>query len=229
MQKSEKIENLAKALSQAQGEMGAAKMDTVNPFFKSKYANLGSVIESVKVPLKNHGLSYSQFTEGDGTKVTVTTALMHESGEWISSEVSLPLGEGKGNSLAQQLGIIATYLRRYALSAILGVYTDEDTDGNDPKSPNSSSDNTKSSKPPKTAEKPEPPSEEVVGKHKEIIELCTKLGGSKNKELMKVLEKHLDNKHDPTKVTDMKKLEELMAELTAFTQKEEPENKKEEK
>ena len=90
MERSQEIQELAKALSLAQGEMGAAKMDTVNPFYKSKYANLGSVIESIKSPLKSHGLSISQFTEGDGNNVKLTTMLMHDSGQWLSSTVSLP-------------------------------------------------------------------------------------------------------------------------------------------
>ena len=54
---------------------------------------------------------------------------MHASGEWIESSMTLPIGDGKGISTAQSMGSIITYLRRYSLSSILGVYADEDTDG----------------------------------------------------------------------------------------------------
>jgi hypothetical protein len=57
---------------------------------------------------------------------------MHSSGEYIESGMALPLGDEKGKSLAQVAGSIITYLRRYAYSAILGLYADEDTDGNSP-------------------------------------------------------------------------------------------------
>ena len=58
------------------------------------------------------------------------TVLTHASGEWISSSLSLPLADEKGKSGAQVAGSIITYLRRYTLSAVLGMYSDEDTDGN---------------------------------------------------------------------------------------------------
>jgi ERF superfamily len=220
MERSTEIQELAKALSLAQGEMGAAKMDSVNPFYKSKYANLGSVIESIKVPLKNHGLSISQFTEGDGTNVTLTTVLMHESGQWLSSTVSLPLPPDSKN-IAQQLGIISTYLRRYGLSAILSVYTEEDTDGNDVGKDSKAEDKSKSTKSSKT---PEPVTEEVLAKQKEVIELCKNRGGQNNKDLMTILEKHLDGKHDPSKLGDMAKLDELIKEISVL-----PEYKEEKK
>jgi len=130
MNKSEQINELAKALSQAQGEMPAAKMDKLNPFLKNTYADLGSVIEASKAPCAKYGLSVSQPASTEGDSVTVTTLLMHESGQWISSDMTLHLGEEKGRSIAQAAGSIITYLRRYSLSAILGIYADEDTDGN---------------------------------------------------------------------------------------------------
>jgi hypothetical protein len=132
MNHSESIKELAGALAKAQGAMGAAKMDSTNPFLKNKYADLGSVIQAAKKPLSDNGLSYTQHPAVTDSHVTVTTILMHLSGEWIESEISLPLDGGKGLSLAQSMGAIITYLRRYTLSAILGIYADEDTDGNKP-------------------------------------------------------------------------------------------------
>ena len=126
--RSESIANIAKALSQAQAVIARAEMDSTNPFLKNKYASLGSVIKAIQPVLKPNGLSYTQIVEGEGATIGVITVLMHESGEWIESRISMPLGEERGKSLAQAAGGIITYLRRYSLSAIFGVYAEEDTD-----------------------------------------------------------------------------------------------------
>lgn len=130
MNKSESIGNLAKALATAQGEMKAAEMTATNPFLKNRYADLGAVIVAIKPVLSKNGLSVVQPVSGTGEFVTVTTLLMHESGEWIEEIISLPVGEARGKSQAQEAGSIITYLRRYSLASMLGVYADEDTDGN---------------------------------------------------------------------------------------------------
>jgi hypothetical protein len=135
MRQSETIGALAKALCAAQGELKPAAMNSTNPFLKSKYADLGSVIDAAKPVLAKHGLSYSQLVEGGDGPIAVTTILMHESGEWLSSMVGLPMAEERGKSAAQVAGSIITYLRRYALSAVLGIYADEDTDGHAPQAP----------------------------------------------------------------------------------------------
>jgi len=130
---SEQINELAGALSKAQGEMPAAKFNSTNPFLKNKYADLGAVIEASRPVLVKHGLSVSQLVIGNGEHIGVETILLHSSGQWISSVVTLPAGDEKGKSMAQVAGSIVSYLRRYALSAILGIYADEDSDGNQPK------------------------------------------------------------------------------------------------
>jgi hypothetical protein len=85
--------------------------------------------------------------------IGVETVLMHSSGEWLSSSITLPFGEGeKGRTMAQNAGAIITYLRRYGLSAMLGIYADEDTDGNEKKG----SKPEKASPPPPTSQSPEP-------------------------------------------------------------------------
>ena len=130
MRKSESIVALSKALAAFQGEMPAVQMNAVNPFLKNKYADLGAIIETAKPIMHKHGLSVSQLaTSNDGT-IGVETMLMHESGEWIASSMELPIEQERGKSTAQVAGSIITYLRRYSLSAVLGVYADEDTDGN---------------------------------------------------------------------------------------------------
>jgi ERF superfamily len=91
------------------------------------YATLGNVIETVREPLAKHGLSYAQFPDGDG----LTTILFHDSGEWIKATAALKLD--KQTPQGQGSGI--TYMRRYALSAALGIATEDDDDGNEASTP----------------------------------------------------------------------------------------------
>jgi len=128
MNKSESIAVLSKALVLAQSEFPRVAFNSTNPYFNSNYADLGAVIETSKPILKSHGLAVSQLVEGAAGEVGITTLLIHESGEYISSCVTI-LVDGK--NLAQEAGKSITYLRRYALAAILGLYADADNDGND--------------------------------------------------------------------------------------------------
>lgn len=125
MNQSESIKNLAAAMAAAQSEMGAAIKGASNPFFKSKYADLGSVIQAVKAPFAAHGLSYVQFPVSGESSVGVTTRLMHSSGEWLEQDYFIPLGKMD----AQAAGSAITYARRYALQSIAGIPA-EDDDGN---------------------------------------------------------------------------------------------------
>ena len=127
--KSENINDLAKALAKAQTEIKGAKSDSKNPFYNSNYADLHTVIESCMPILAKNDLSVVQgheyCTETNG--FYVTTMLVHESGEWIKSEVRMPIG---GKKDAQAVGSSITYGRRYGLSAILGISVEADDDGN---------------------------------------------------------------------------------------------------
>lgn len=130
MIKSDSIKEIAAALHKAQGEMSGAKKGAANPFFKSKYADMNSVVDAVRVPFSNHGLSYSQFPIYQDGLVGVETILMHESGEFISSELVLPITKKD----AQAAGSAITYARRYALQSIAGIPS-EDDDGNEASKP----------------------------------------------------------------------------------------------
>lgn len=132
MNKSESIQNLSAALSKAQAEMPGIKFDSKNPFLKNDYASLGAIIAGARPVIAKHGLSVSQLTFGEDGVAGVETVLMHTSGEWISSSISMSVGEEKGKSSAQVAGSIVTYLRRYSFASILGIYSDEDGDGNKP-------------------------------------------------------------------------------------------------
>ena len=119
MNKTESITDLATALCLAQAEMGGAIKDSNNPFFKSSYADLTSVIKVIKQPFANHGLSFVQLpvTSEGGKGVGVSTMLMHNSGQWIQSEYLLPMDK----VTPQGAGSAITYARRYALQSLVGI------------------------------------------------------------------------------------------------------------
>jgi hypothetical protein len=125
MNKSESIKELATALCKAQGEMKFAVKDAANPFFKSRYADLASVIEAVKLPFANNGISFVQGTDFEDTAVIIETMLMHSSGEWLSSRLKMQPVKND----PQSVGSAITYGKRYGLQAIAGVPSDDD-DGN---------------------------------------------------------------------------------------------------
>ncbi|MCM8710509.1 ERF family protein [Clostridium sp. SYSU_GA19001] len=131
MNKSESIKELCTALNKFQMEVNNPKNTEKNNFFQSKYAPLDVVINTVKPALTKHGLAVFQNVSGNGESITVTTMITHISGEWIESEpLTLNNSDSKGVSLAQAAGISITYARRYQLSAMLGISSEDDTDGN---------------------------------------------------------------------------------------------------
>ncbi len=122
MKSSESINELANALCNAQGKMGGAVKDSANPFFKSSYADLTSVIKAIKQPFADNGLSYTQFPVSNENGVGVSTRLMHISGQWLEMEYTLPTVKKD----PQASGSAITYARRYALQSIAGIPTADD-------------------------------------------------------------------------------------------------------
>lgn len=122
MKSSESINELASALCNAQGQMGGAVKDSANPFFKSSYADLTSVIKAIKQPFADNGLSYTQFPVSNENGVGVSTRLMHVSGQWLEMEYTLPTVKKD----PQASGSAITYARRYALQSIAGIPTADD-------------------------------------------------------------------------------------------------------
>lgn len=119
------IENLGKALSVAQSQMSGAKKDSINPHFRSKYADLESVWQGCRDALASNGLSVVQMPAFEDGMCVLYTQLIHSSGEWIRSRSAAPIVKQD----AQAVGSAITYLRRYALAAVVGVCP-EDDDGN---------------------------------------------------------------------------------------------------
>lgn len=123
METSNVINEIAAALSKAQGAMGGAVKDSANPFFKSKYADLESVWQACRAPLASNGLAVVQTVNAGELGIGITTMLTHTSGQWIKDTMII---HPKDDS-PQALGSAVTYARRYALAAIAGVYqTDDD-------------------------------------------------------------------------------------------------------
>lgn len=125
MNKSDDIKEIAIALNKAQGEMSGAAKRSKNPFFKSKYADMQCVVDAVRIPFCDNGLSYSQFPIFDDKKVGVETILMHTSGQWMSCVLLLPMLKQD----PQSAGSAITYAKRYSLQSIAGIPS-EDDDGN---------------------------------------------------------------------------------------------------
>jgi hypothetical protein len=133
MNTSENINDLAAALSKAQGQITGALKDSANPFFKSKYADLASCWDACRGPLSANNLAVTQFPETIATQFEKTveratylvTTLLHGSGQWMRSSL---LVQPKDDT-PQAMGSALTYARRYALTAIVGV-AQVDDDGN---------------------------------------------------------------------------------------------------
>lgn len=120
------IKNIAAALAKAQAEMGKALKDKNNPAFKSKYADLGAVMDACIPALNKNGIAVLQPFHDDGVGGRgVKTVLIHESGEVL--ECTIPLIVGKNDM--QGLGSAITYARRYGLMSMAGI-APEDDDGN---------------------------------------------------------------------------------------------------
>ena len=127
IKQSESIQAISKALLEAQKEVSKVIKNAQNPHFKSKYADITAIIDCVKQPLNDNGITFLQLPRPsvDG-EARITTRLLHESGEWIDSTITVPLSKKD----AQAYGSGITYARRYSLAAIMGV-PQEDDDGND--------------------------------------------------------------------------------------------------
>jgi len=132
MQKSDQINELFAALAKAQGEMTSPPKDkTANILtrdgktYQYSYADLATIITTVRKPLAANGLSVSQQLEYQDDFLVLITILAHSSGQWCASTIRLPPPSGR----AQDFGATLTFYRRYSYCGILGIAADDDTDG----------------------------------------------------------------------------------------------------
>ncbi|HCW7487196.1 TPA: ERF family protein [Staphylococcus aureus] len=129
MNKSETVVEINKAMVAFRKEVKQPLKDKNNPFFKSKYVPLENVVEAIDEAATPHGLSYTQWALNDvDGRVGVATMLMHESGEYIEYD---PVFMNAEKNTPQGAGSLISYLKRYSLSAIFGITSDQDDDGNE--------------------------------------------------------------------------------------------------
>lgn len=126
---SETTTSLFKALIAAAPEISS--IGKSKQAYGYKYATLDNLIDMLRSVLPKHGLWYVQMPTRQNGVSTLTTRVIHDSGEWIEDTIEMTDTElqGKAND-TQRVGASITYYRRYALSAIFGVSADEDVDGN---------------------------------------------------------------------------------------------------
>ena len=130
---SDKTDKILPALAKALANIGAVKKDSDNPFFKSKYADINSIYETVREPLLSEGILILQPIVSKHSPVSgefkdyVVTQLVHsESGQYVSSEFPII---SKDSNDPQKIGAASTYARRFGLQSLIGLAT-EDDDGN---------------------------------------------------------------------------------------------------
>lgn len=134
MDKSETIGKLIEALAKAQSAFPSIPKSNKVDFttkagskIKYSYTPLEEIIAAVRKPLSENGLAFTQLIATIEGKTSIETVLGHISGEWIAGEYAV-IGQAAN---PQEMGSLITYGRRYALIAILGISTDEDTDAQD--------------------------------------------------------------------------------------------------
>jgi hypothetical protein len=208
MRTSETIEKISEALVAAQAEMPLVPMNTENPFYHSKFADLGSVIKTTRPILAKHNLAITQWpTTSEDGQVGLTTRLLHGSGEWLEDTVFIKAVPEQKNP-AQAAGITITYLKRYCWSAVLGIYTDEDTDGEGL---------AKYVEPELTEEE-----KELKKLKKLIVTVGKELGGKDNAEVVAVITQYAES-GNPNDIIDIGVAKTLLVKLNGMTEKKEQE------
>jgi hypothetical protein len=119
------------ALVAALSDMRNIAKDKVNPHFRSKFTSLDAILETVRPIMAKHELAITQLPEFRDGLAGVTTRIIHVSGEFSESTLMLPIKD----QTCQSVGCALTYARRYSISAICGIASDEDDDGQQASTP----------------------------------------------------------------------------------------------
>jgi hypothetical protein len=125
--KTTKHATIAAALAAAQAAMGRAAKSANNPHFKSKYADLSSVMDACMPALTSNGIAVTQPVKREDGEIVLYTILHHADSDQTLDDGGLPLIVNKRDM--QGLGSALTYARRYGLMAMAGISADDD-DGN---------------------------------------------------------------------------------------------------
>ena len=128
MNTSPELKNIYTAIIKARPEI--APIARTKSTRNYRYATLDTIIELLSLVLPKHGLGWVQTLSSENEKPVLVTRIIHESGEWIEDALALPQTKLNGGANeSQELGASITYFKRYALSAMFGIATDDDTDG----------------------------------------------------------------------------------------------------
>ena len=129
LKKSESIQNLTKAMAEFQKAVKQPVKNADNPYFGSKYVPLESLVKAVMETGSPLGISFMQYTQvNENGDLGLCTVVMHSSGEYMEFP---PLPIRPENNRPQATGSAITYARRYSLSSIFGIASEEDDDGNE--------------------------------------------------------------------------------------------------
>ncbi len=120
---SEDTTKIVSALLTFNKEMGVVGKTSKNPFFKSNYADLPTILKATKEPLDKAGLTVTHFPVGDNRLIT---RLSHSSGQFYQSMNYMKSVKDD----PQARGSVITYMMRYAVGAVLGLSIDKDDDAN---------------------------------------------------------------------------------------------------
>ncbi|QQT10820.1 ERF family protein [Staphylococcus pasteuri] len=184
MNKSDSITELNKALANFHKEVKQPMKDANNPFFKIKYVPLENVVEAIDDVAPKHGLTYSQYpvTKENGL-VGISTVLLHESGEFIEFP---PATTKPDKNTPQGVGSALTYMRRYSLSAVFGITSDQDDDGNEASGKNSKNKQTQ----------PQKASGQTIGTlKKEVVKFTNLIKGTEKEVPQNVVEQRFGVKN----------------------------------
>jgi hypothetical protein len=195
MKTSDTIGQVGGALAAAQGEMAGAKRDGLNDHYGNRYPTLESLLEAAKPALSKNGISVLQASGSDAIRAvkgdsvvvgSVTTRLVHKSGEWIETTLRVPLAD---RLTYQEVGKALTYLRRYSLAGLVGIAGEVDDDGEtdlqarkrspDPPAPRKRSAPSAAPKPSPSREADAPAEQVIEGTIDDVRKTPTPNGGTK--------------------------------------------------
>lgn len=120
-------QEFAKDFIELQAELATLPKDKKG--YGYNYTDFDTIVSYIRPLMKKHNFAFTQCLQALEGKNGIMTMLIHSSGETLSGFCLLPNVDGKGMNEAQKMGSAITYMKRYGLSAILGISTDEDTDG----------------------------------------------------------------------------------------------------
>lgn len=212
MKHSDSIAKIATALVAAQDDLRPIAKDSTNPAFRSRFASLDVILETVRPILAAQGLAVVQGAEspimdaeGGITAFSVETMLVHSSGEWITSQAVMPLAkvdpQGSGSAM--------TYGRRYSLSALLALATDDDDDGNSATTPSTPA----RSAAPRSATNGTPKANGNGNGGKAPADVAMPFGKTKGKKLSEHTNEQLEKTLKWCRETDAEKFKDLISAL----------------